>query len=423
MSFKTLFIREVKAFVKNPAFVASVVITIALYSFIGRLVAMGGEVAYTERMKATACVVVNGEDELLWKTIELTNRTVNVRTLRSNDQSLDECRVVLNIKELSVNVSNNTGLIRLETRIVVEDVNPMLFSARESVASTVYQRLRESLPLAFSLLHNVSTPIDVKVDVSSFTIFKGNVIPASFFSTILSIASLAPFIVGFIMGLTANNAAFMTAVEKDERAFEMLLAQPIPRRSIVLAKITGSIVASLIYGIIIFVSILAMVLFSTRPAGSLGYVGETESTVLASPASILGFFKSIIPVMVYSIIIGMVNAGAIGVIVGSIVNDTRSASVLSTPVMMIYFGLGFTAMFIGLPVSPLTSVAYGFIVLLIPYVYIYSFLTKTTLLFTISLVSSLASSAFLIVLASVLFERDIVVTGLRVKFGRKTVKP
>lgn len=423
MSFKTLFVREVKAFIKNPVFLVSVIIIIATYLSIGRLATVGAEVARRERAEAVACFVTDLHEDLVLKTIELTNRTFRVRTFASIEEALRECKVVFRIKNVVVNTTGYTGSIHLDTRIIIEELNPSLYYARTSFVESIIRRLEESLPLAYSLTHNVSIPLDVKVNSSNTALFQGKAVSFETFSTMLSTASFTPFIVGFVIGLTASNASFITAVEKDEKAFELLLAQPIPRRTIVLAKITASVVVSIMYGLAILASLLVAIVF-TIPGYSTSYSeAYSDVTVAIHYSSPTGFLSSMIPVIVYSITVGMVNAGALGVIVGSIVSDTRSASVLSSPLIMIYFGLGFVTMFTGLPISIYTSAIYGSLVVMLPYVYVYSTLTGMGSYFVSAITASIASTIALIILATLIFEKDIVVTGLRIRLKKYEAKP
>lgn len=419
MAFKSLLTRELKAFLKNPAFILSMIFILSFYTFMGRVVAIGVESTVKEVERATVGVVLKEQEELLLESLKILNKTYSLKLCSSIEDGLRESLIVVEFPLGFVENVTSNKTVRLKTYVNISTLNPIAYQARIGLIQRFIESLQDSISIAYSNLNNITIPRGFSIKTHNSVVFHERVFDERVFNIYASFSSIIPFIVGLIMGINASYSSQLTAVEKDEKAFEMLLAQPIHRRDIVLAKITASIAASLINGLVVFIGLLLMgiVQFSSAQS-SLNQLNQSSVEIVESTPMPL---ESVIGVSIISVITGLIYSGAVGVIVGSIVSDTRSAGTLSAPLMFIFMGFALVSLFTGLPVSEATSVIYGVFVIPLTYLYMYSVLTGRLIYFALGLTSSVIACVFLVVLAIYLFERDIVVTGLRI--GLKKMKP
>lgn len=422
MVFKSLLVRELKAFLKNPAFIISMIFVLSFYTFMGRVIATGVESAVKEVERASIGIVVEDQSKLLSETLRVLNKTYSLKLYSSHLDGLRESTILIVFpKGFTENITSN-GTVGLRAYVSISSLNTVSYQARIGLIQRFVESLRESISLAYSSLYNVTIPYGFSIRTRNSVVFYEKVFDERVFNIIASVSSLIPFIIGFAMGINASYSSQLTAVEKDEKAFEMLLAQPIHRRDIVLAKIIASIAASLINGLVIFTGLFLMGFAQVSTAAPAVAQAEGNGVEVVDTSSIP--MTSIAGVSIVSLVIGLIYSGAVGVIVGSIVSDTRSAGTLSAPLIFVFMGFALVSLFTGLPVSEATSIVYGALVIPLAYLYVYSVLTGKMIYFALGLASSILVCVSLVMLAVRLFEQDIVVTGLKFGFRKsRTISP
>jgi ABC-2 type transport system permease protein len=122
---------------------------------------------------------------------------------------------------------------------------------------------------------------------------------------------------------------------------------------------------------------------------------------------------------ILSLLLGLFASGSLGILLGSLVSDERTAGVLISPVMMIYMGLSFAVLFLGFDLNYFMAVISGVLVVTLPSLYVASILANKTTLAIVGLGSAILTCVLLMVLTIVVFNRDIVVLGVRVRFKRR----
>jgi ABC-type Na+ efflux pump, permease component len=237
----------------------------------------------------------------------------------------------------------------------------------------------------------------------------------------LTLTTMLPLLVGILVGTNAGYAAQLVAYEKLEKAFEMLLAQPIKRSSIVVAKIIGASIATIIYSVVFLASIFLLALGSMP--GELPSIDNSMITSsIAELSDQLGIdvaFHFIVS-MAIALILGLLESGSLGIILGSLSSDERTAGLLITPVMFLYIGTAFVFTFMGFQVNVATSVLAGLIVLPLPIVYMLSLISGETTYILIALTSTVLTCMLFTSIAVFLFNRDIVVLGLRIRLRKES---
>ncbi|MEM2804757.1 MAG: ABC transporter permease [Zestosphaera sp.] len=411
--------REVKAFIKNPGFIIGIILMISFYGILGNIVGSATKSAVEEVMESSVGLVLGEDTKLVRELIKLLNTTMGgrVRVYSSLDEAISETGVGILIPAgFTENATSLDKPVVLGGGVRVTTFSLTGAQARAGLLTTVSNTIERLLPLAISATYNVSLQPQKPVLVSGNISFYDKKISQEEFLAITALISFTPLFISLILGMNTTYASQLVAVEKVEKAFEMLLAQPIRRRDIVLAKILGASVASVLFGAVYLAGMLAMFVGTTgsvtAPAGT-----EQVSPIIIT-VNLLG--PEILGLIGLTIVIGLISSGAIGVIIGSIVSDERIAGGLATPVMFVFIGIGFLTMFMGLPPNPVTAFLAGLTIVSLPYMYAISLLSGETVLITYSIIVAIGMCSLLIYVASTIFNRDIVVLGLRISWSKKT---
>lgn len=327
MSLRPLVIREVKAFVKNPAFIFSLILIFIFYGVLGQLISAGVQTAVQETVKVQVGLVQLDESEFAKKVVEIANHTMGGRLqlVPSVEYGLSRYDLVVvlpsdfTVRALSLNES-----LHIETYVKVDTVSPVVSGAKTNLAYQVSDFISKSATYVIALERNIDPSlINKAVSVNSTVQVYGKTMRMEEYSAFSTITGFLPLVIAVIIGVNSMYASQFTAVEKVEKAFEMLLAQPIPRRNVVFAKIIGSIVASLLMGLAYFAGILLLLSgsLSTPQGVDQGAVNLAEFVYTK-----IGVDPLIISIA--SIVLGLIYSGAIGVTLGSIVSDERIAGLL-----------------------------------------------------------------------------------------------
>ncbi|MEM1609114.1 MAG: ABC transporter permease [Ignisphaera sp.] len=262
--------------------------------------------------------------------------------------------------------------------------------------------------------HSIGLDSSKSIHINTSVILFNNVVSEYEYYVIASAATTLPFFISIILAINAMSATATVAMEKTEKAFEMLLAQPIKRRDIVLAKIIGSSISSIVYGVLtllnMFISMLVPVLQTSSQLAIQLQNASIASTIFSS------IIYALIPA---SIVLGLIMTGSIGIIIGSITSDENTAYGLSTIILFIFLGAGFAAAFIGLPPTAFTAILAGSTVVLLPYAYALFLLSGNGTLVALSIATSIAVCIALIYTAITIFNRDVIIAGLEVSIRRK----
>jgi len=419
VTLKPLIIREVKAFVKNPAFIMSIVLLFVFYGLLGRIISTGVQTAVEETLNVQVGVVVKDASEFVNKVLVIANQTSGGRLKLVGDveSGLSMYEIVVVIPpDFTYRAVNLNETLVLESYTKINTVSPVVSSAKSGVATMVSELIRKSVAYTIAVENDIDPSlIDKPVMVNSTIQFYGKTMKMEEYTAFSAITGIIPVIVAIIIGVNAMYASQFTATEKVEKAFEMLLAQPIPRRNVVFAKIIGSIVASMLMGIAYFAGILLMLSSATPPTPN-----TSESSVNLAEFLLQAVGFEALLISIGSIVLGLIFSGAIGVTLGSIVSDERIAGALTTPILFVFIGVGYALLFIGLPINVATGVIAGVTIAPLPVVAVVSTMMGDTATLAVSLLAALISTLSVMLIAVYVFNRDIVVLGLRI--GRLKIR-
>ena len=411
MVLKTLVTREIKVFIKNPAFILSIILLISAYGIIGRIISAGVETAKEEQIKVRIGVVLEERTPLIEVLLNLLNQTIggkiNVFSSASEATAENDLSIVIP-RGFTENATSAGKPLYLRAGVKVDSVSPMSSQAKVGLVASIVSLIQNLLPTVVGTLYNVNVPSQKIVVAETSILLYNKVLSGSEFNAMVSFITLIPMLIGLVIGINAAYAAQSTAVEKVEKAFEMLLAQPISRRSVLVAKIIGSLVASLMTGAAYLAGMFLMLS---------GFMSTAASARGADLINLLGIDTIIL--IILSLIIGLFCSGAMGVILGSIVSDERIAGVLSAPITFLFVGFGLATIYMDLPLNALTAAASGAAIAPLPYIFISASLMGTHSFIAISAATGIATCILLIALALIVFNRDVIILGLRFTWRRK----
>jgi ABC-2 type transport system permease protein len=412
-----LLIREVKAFIKNPAFILGIVFIIGFYGILGRLMSTGIQTAVEQTLNMQIGVVLHDSSDFAMRVLSVANKTSGGRLqlVPSLEAGLSIYDIVVVIpSDFTIRVMELDKPINIESYIKINTISPVVSGAKTNIITVISDLIRKSISYVIAIERNIDPSlIDKHVLMNTTLQVYGKIMKLEEYSTISFLMGFVPMMIAIIMGINATYASQFTATEKVEKAFEMLLAQPIPRRNIVFAKIIGSIIASLLMGIAYFTGMFLILLSATTSTpNTIGNTTGLSVNLIEIVSGKIGF--NALLVSIATIILGLIYSGALGITIGSIVSDERIAGVLTAPIIFTFIGIGYALIFIGLPVNIITGVIAGITIAPLPVIALVSTMIGDFTVLTTSLLFAVLSTIVVMGIATHIYNRDIVVLGLRI---------
>ncbi len=422
MVFIKLVKREIKAFLKNPAFIISIVLLLVMFVFIGSVTRTSIEQTQKLVLTSEVGVVLEEETEFTKTLILYLNQSFNGRIKQCSSlvEAVEKYGIGISIpRGFTENSTTGQPIVFLDAMFKVDSFSQSSIQAKAALVDGVVKAFESLIPIVTAQLYGVEQPLQIKVATRyNRVLFYGREVSQQILFGLFVLGSFIPFILGLVMGLNAGYASQLVAYEKVEKAFEMLLAQPIKRSRIVAAKIIGASVATIIFGLVYFGGIFGMI-YSSMPIQQeqgveIGSVFEDMSRELGFDVGLHLAVSFIIPLL-----LGLFQSGAMGIILGSLSQDERTASVLSTPITLVYIAIAMITMYIGLEVNIYTSILAGFVPLILPAIYLVSLITGSIINLLIPVALNVLITVLLVIVAIVIFNRDIVILGVKIKIGRR----
>ncbi|MEL9940017.1 MAG: ABC transporter permease [Ignisphaera sp.] len=403
-----LIIREVKAMIRNPAFIVSLIFIFFFYGFIGGITRAGISQAVQETMRLDVGVVAEENNQFVKLLINRLNTSLGggVKVYPSIDLALNKSLYVIVLPRGFTDNATVGRPAMIWGYAKINDFSQISIQTKTGVLQTIASILSKTITQTISILNNISIPQERPVIINQNMVAFGKVLNSQQLNSYIQVVTALIFILSFMMGLTTSSATSITAIEKVEKAFEMLLSQPIPRRDIVIAKIISSVIMAFITGFIYFLAMFFMIAQISQPVTS-------EPNLVEASFNLTIFTPDFIVFVITSLIIGLIYSGAVGVLIGSISSDERTASILAMPITLLYFGFGIAALFISMPLNIATSILYGVLVAPTIYVLAIAKLSNAIQLVITSLASSIITCIVIIAITTRIFNSDIVITGIR----------
>ncbi len=421
MAFKHILIREIKAFIKNPTFILMIVLLIVFYGGLGQLFSHASREAMKEAMTQNIGVILLDRSDLAREIINYVNRTLGGRAyyVSSIKEGLNKYGIVIIIPENFTEslLSNRTSTILMNSTVVINKFS-LTVSTKTEIVEAFIDAVQDAYRDIMISKHGLKPSLLNKKIISNTIVKVGkNYMPMTEFGTIVSIGMSFLMLLAIIIALNTSNAVSFMAMEKTEKAFELLLAQPIPRRTIVLGKLVASVIASIIMGAAYIIGLFLMI------GGMISGFSTNTETTAGTNSGIEAVTQAIgvngLLLMAGALVLGLIYTGALGIILGSLVSDQRMAGVIVTPVMLILMGIVFISYTMGLQLNIITSIWVGATIVNLPIYTIYALIGGSYDLIIAAYASGTIITVALIALAIWIFNKDIVVLGIR--FERKSM--
>ncbi|MEM2170290.1 MAG: ABC transporter permease [Desulfurococcaceae archaeon] len=414
--------REIKAFLKNPAFIGTLILLVVFYAALGGMMRRGIEEAQKAVVETSIGVVLEEDTPLTRELINALNVTLQGRVSLHGSlrEAAEKASIGIQIPMGFTANATGSGKISLNSIVKVDSFSTTIIQAKTAVISQIENIIKRILPLVLSAIYGQRPSKEVDVVIRGTALFYNKEVDVYVLTGFFSFILMLPLLVAIVFGSNATYASQLVAFEKAEKAFEMLLAQPIRRSYIVLAKIMGASIATMIFSVIYLVGLFAM-FTGMAPTGTIESGQTMASAILSELSRQLGvdLAPHIALSVIISLVLGLLVSGSIGIVLGSLAPDERTAGILTTPVMLLYFGIAFVFMFMGIQLSIPLSIIAGIAVMPIPTIYILSLIVGEFSYVTISITIAVTTCLLLIATSVFLFNRDIVVLGLRLKLKRE----
>jgi len=421
VAFKHILIREIKAFIKNPTFILMIVLLIVFYGGLGQLFSHASREAMKEAMTQNIGVILLDRSDLAREIINYVNRTLGGKAyyVSSIKEGLNKYGIVIIIPENFTEslLSNRTSTILMNSTVVINKFS-LTVSTKTEIVEAFIDAVQDAYRDIMISKHGLKPSLLNKKIISNTIVKVGkNYMPMTEFGTIVSIGMSFLMLLAIIIALNTSNAVSFMAMEKTEKAFELLLAQPIPRRTIVLGKLVASVIASIIMGAAYIIGLFLMI------GGMISGFSTNTETTAGTNSGIEAVTQAIgvngLLLMAGALVLGLIYTGALGIILGSLVSDQRMAGVIVTPVMLILMGIVFISYTMGLQLNIITSIWVGATIVNLPIYTIYALIGGSYDLIIAAYASGTIITVALIALAIWIFNKDIVVLGIR--FERKSM--
>lgn len=342
-------------------------------------------------------------------TITLFDESINPIKLLKTDKYMG---VVIVPRGFSDNISVGIpGHIEIYVRL--GDISVTSFSLANVIAGIV-SGFEDHLS---SLIISNSTRLPPKfvtnpINVESTVVIANRAYPMASIGAFYGQLFMLPIAPMIVMVYAASIAATSIGVEKEEKTLEVLLTLPIRRRTIALAKLSGTLIIALM------ASLSTMIGFYFYLRGiysGIEYDGDSGVGEVTNIVGIIG--ASGLVMYALSVFMTVMLTSTIGLYLGSYGEDVRGAQSMVGLIWMAVFLPLYAAMFIDFKLSPLlVTLAVSLIPFTSPLITLKSAITNNILYGALSLTSTIATWLLMVYLLSKRFEGEKLLIG---KPGKK----
>lgn len=344
MSLGVLVRRELKSVLKNPQVLAGILLPPLLFIALGGVVGAGiREAAEAIELARVAVVDLDGT----WLTRGITAHLnasmggrVHLEEGGEGERLLSAYDVVIVIQKGFTEMTM-TGLspLPVEAYVRIDELSMAAGGRLElanSLANIMTDALRRELVTAGGLGEEV---LKVRVLPLTSVSLGGLRLSASEAQAVLTTIASSGLIVTMLVALVFQFGALSMAQEKEEKTFETLLSQPVTRAQVGVAKVLGVLAVSTIEA-------TAFIFSWTYYMRSLaaGETGVGLFRMVLEKAGVPGLTLSFA-----SLFIVMLAGSVLGLVVGGLSRDTRSAGIVSGPLWIVVVALSFVTLQTGVP--------------------------------------------------------------------------
>ncbi len=422
---KRLIVKEVKDLIRDRKILfGMIILPLIIYGVMGLVVTettkysiqQAKEVVSTGMRLAIIDYDKSTYSKLLINYLEEKNATLNIinesnpnitRLLASNEY----IAVLVIPKGFSRNITNGVqGSLEVYIRLTDISISSL------SIANAIIGLVNGFSKYLSSILILNETNLQPSFIMNPVNVY-GNVVlgkiaySLSYISAVYGQMFMLPLAPMIVMIYAASIAATSIGVEKEEKTLEVLLTLPISRRSIALAKLTGSLLIALAASI----STMAGFYLYMR---SITQISTSQSGVEANIFGVIGVEGLVVYALTVFLTVMIVST--LGLYLGSFGENIRSAQSIVGYLWLIVFIPLYAAMFIDFSLTPLPIVlAISMIPFTSPLIALKSFMIGNYIYLLVNTATALAVLGILVVLVSKRFEGEKLLIG---KPGRRRSK-
>lgn len=415
-----LVIKEVKELIRDPKILIGMIIVPAIiFPFMGLAIRVATETA-VESIKAMPIGVIDQDKgayaQNLTSIFSASNLTVikltatNIEQAAKNVQDSNMTAIVIIPEGFSQNITNDK-----QTTVYVYGVFRGAGFA-ETAGPSVVVSLVDAFSQSLALQKAGSQAILAPIMPSQESIVKGkavNVSPSVLSTLVLSQYIGLPIGISVLIIFAMQIAATSVASEKEEKTLETMLTMPVGRFTILLGKLSGSIIAAA-------VGALAMVIGLNYYMSSLTFAVPTANVDLGS----IGLTPTLIGYIVLgaSLFVSLLSALALAIAISSFSEDVRSAQAVVGYFYFIIFIPMIFLMYTDISVLPLPL---RLVLLAIPYTHpMLAAKASFTGDYTTAILGIVYVTVFTLVvlyIAAKIFTTEKILT-MKLRLGRKKLK-
>lgn len=349
--FGNILVKELKELIRDPKILLGMIIVpLIMFPVLGAVMNFSMQSAQEQVQKATVLVVNNDGGNYSQIFIAALNSSVKVFMSNYtspedtvNQNELSKCNTTQLI-EIPPGFSTNMTLhVNVDPNITASVKIYSVFSGTgvfESVGSSMIDRLIDGFNrrLASNIVCEEKSSI-IKGQI------KEGVDPAQLSALMISQAIAMPITIMILLTYSMQIAATSVAMEKEEKTLETLLTLPVDRFSILMGKLSGSIVVAGVAAIAYMIGFNYYMgsFTSAIPAGT-----NLDLVSLGLVPSLFGYL-----LLGISLFVALLSALAMAVILSAFAEDVRSAQSLVSYVYPFLFIPSFILMYVDINALPL----------------------------------------------------------------------
>ena len=351
--------KEVKELIRDPRILLGIILVpLLMFPLMGFMIRISQEAA-TESMRNISVAIIDIDNDFFAQNLtDILKFYGNFKVKTLSASSIDE--VARDVQDSNVTAvivipedfsENITDGVRAELEVYgVFRGGGIAESGTFSVVSNLLQ-LFEQILIEQALV-DASLEPDIVLDpvnISAKSIVKGEPVdmnPDALFAVAMSQFFGFPFAIMMLIILAMQLAATSVASEKEEKTLETLLSLPISRFTVLIGKLTGSVIVAALGAVATIVGVIYYV-------GSITFGAPTQMTVDLNAIGLApGLFGYAI--LGVSLFVSLLSALALAVVVSVFAEDVRGAQSLLGFVYLPLFIPMIVLMFADINTLPLT---------------------------------------------------------------------
>ncbi|MBQ8568399.1 MAG: ABC transporter permease [Oscillospiraceae bacterium] len=363
MKFRNLLKKELSELI-TPQAIFSMIFTMVLLIFMGQIMGSAMEEGF-DTSEINICNMDNTEfTEKVLSQLEEKGSKPNMVTISGEDYAAELERLDLNSVIVipegfadSILVDKKPAELRYVSELGIGFSGTMSsVSASDSVSAILDTATDEILLQTYGMNEDEIARIKEPVQTVEFTTFSGktaNISAMSLSSVLMMQSMIAPFVIFFLLMMASQMIMTAISTEKIDKTLETLLSAPVPRITVLMAKLVAAVIVALLNALSMMIGFF---FYMTGMMGNVTDMVQTETTAVAEATGALNIAEAMNALglslgvgeyllfglqLFVTVAIGL----AISLILGALAEDAKSVQNLTMPIMIMVMIPFFITMF------------------------------------------------------------------------------